>query len=74
MYGELPNDEKVQIDSENLGIHYKRYCEAGKSHALLKATLRTFRRLMLLQFFLGTISAVLSFSSPIIIYKLISFI
>ena len=45
MYGELPNDEKVQLDMENLEITYRRYTQAGKSHALLRATFTTFSKL-----------------------------
>ena len=74
MYGESSESDKVQNDLINLERHYKRYKEAGKSNALMKAAIRAFGRLLMWQCFMGTVSAALQFTSPYLIFRLINFI
>ena len=74
MYGESSENDKVENDLKNLEKHYKRYSEAGKSNALMKAAFRSFGREVCIQFVMGTICAALQFSSPYLIYKLMSFV
>ena len=74
MYGDSRESDKVENDLANLEKHYKRYSEAGKSNALIKAAIRSFGRDLIIQFVLGTICAALQFSSPYLIYRLVSFV
>ena len=74
MYGESAEQDKVENDLVTLERHYKRYKAAGKSQALMRASIRSFGKLLCIQFMLGTFSAGLQFASPYLIYRLINFI
>ena len=74
MYGESSEKDKVENDLVNLERYYKRYRDAGKSHALIKAAIASFGRDLSIQICLGTIIAALQFSSPYLVYRLITFV
>ena len=74
MFGNMRDKEKVEVDEVRVQDYYRRYKQAGKKNALLKAVMRAFLGDVNIQFLGGILSALLNYLSPFILLRLINFI
>lgn len=74
MFGEMREFESIAEDLGKLDELVIRYKAAGKTNALLKATLRAYLCNIFVLFIGGALAVLLNFASPFLVLKLINFI